>query len=161
MPRAGAPLDLRMHVLPAAARETVAYGADTWSTDGFASDQIDIVAAEHGIAVTYVATSEAWRDVYTPVADGLARGEARLSGCALAAEAVAQLRRVSSVAELGATGARIRVVVPEDASGEHGDIGVALVRALAAAGCGAPEMSGGGWTEIPGRYSGPDGRRVA
>ena len=62
---------------------------------------------------------------------------------------------------LGATGARIRVVDPEDASGEHGDIGVALVRALAAAGCGAPEMSGGGWTEIPGRYSGPDGRRVA
>jgi hypothetical protein len=70
---------------------------------------------------------------------------------------------VSRADELGPTGARVRVVVPEDASGEHGDLGVALVRALAAAGCGAvPDASeAAGWVEIPGRYSDASGRRVA
>ncbi len=158
-PSPGAPLDLRLVVLPEMARLTKALGADTWSSDGFASDQIDLVAGAHGIAVTYVATSEAHRDVYAPVADGLARGEVCLTGCAGAADAVAQLRRVSSEAELGAAGARIRMVVPEDAGGEHGDLGVALVRALAAAGCGATESDDGGAEGTPSRYAAEFERR--
>lgn len=157
-PAPGAPLDLRRVVLPAMARATVAAGAGLWSSDGFASDQIELVAAEFGIRVEFVATSEAWRDVYAPVADGLARGEVALSGCAGIADAVGQLRRVSTERTLGADGAHIRVVVPEDAAGEHGDLGVALVRALAAAGCGKVVHASWGVSAIPGRYAGADPR---
>jgi len=154
-PSPGHPLDLRLDVLPAMARATLAAGCTEWVSDGFASDQIDIVAAEYGIRVTYVATSEAHRDVYAPVSDGLARGEVSLTGCDGIAEAVAQMRRVSSETELGAAGARVRIVVPEDAGGEHGDLGVALVRALAAAGCGRIEEDGGGeLLGAEGRYVG-------
>lgn len=160
-PSPGRPLDLRLVVLPAMARETLAHGAGTWSTDGFASDQIDLVAAAHGIVPTYVATSEAYADVYAPVSDGLARGEVALSGCPLVAEAVAQLRRVSTESTITNDGPHIKVNVPEDASGEHGDIGVALVRALAAAGCGkVPEYSWG-ISAVPGRYADADPRAGA
>lgn len=157
-PSAGVPLDLRLVVLPAMAALTLALGASTWSSDGYASDQIELVAAAAGIRVEFVATSEAWRDVYSPVADGLARGEVALSGCDGIADAVAQLRRVSTESVLGGDGARIRVVVPEDAGGEHGDVGVALVRALAAAGCGKVVHASWGVSAIAGRYAGADPR---
>lgn len=157
-PRPGAPLDLRLVVLPAAAREALANGCGGWTSDGFASDQIDLVSAAEGIEIAYVATSEAYRDVYEPVAAGLARGEICLNGCDGAAEAVAQLRRVSSVTEVGGKGAHVRMVIPEDAGGEHGDLGVALVRALAAAGVGRVEEDDGEILGAAGRYAGTRGR---
>lgn len=161
-PAPGRPLDLRLSVLPAMATLTKRHGADGWSSDGFASDQIDLVAGAHGLTVTYVATSEAFRDVYGPVAAGLAREEVCLSGCEGAPEAATQLRRVSSEAELSGVGARVRMIVPEDVGGEHGDLGVALVRALAAAGCGAVEAADdGGAVGTPSRYAAEFRRRVA
>lgn len=154
-PAPGRPLDLRLVVLPEMARATKLAGASGWSSDGFASDQVMLVAAGAGLSVAFVATSEAHRDVYAPVRDGLGRGEVCLRGCEGASEVAAQLRRVSSVAELGASGARVRMVVPEDAGGEHGDLGVALVRALASAGCGRVEIvDSDAWDrcEVLGRY---------
>jgi hypothetical protein len=145
-------------VLPQIAALTIHYGAAAWLSDGWASDQIDLVAAEHGIGVVYVATSEAHRETYAPVADGLARGQVALSACAGVDVAVAQLRRVCGVPELGPTGARTRIVVPEDVGGDHGDLGVALVRALAAAGCGREDDGIGGVSAVPGRYAGHDPR---
>lgn len=159
-PSPGRPLDLRLVVLPEMARLTIARGAWTWSADGWASDQVELVAAGHGIDVSYVATSEAWRDEYGPVANGLARGEVCLAGCDRIDEAVRQLRRVSTRSEVGAQGPRVKVLVPEDASGEHGDLAGALVRALAAAGCGKVEEARDANVigAIAGRYSGDDPR---
>ena len=132
----GAPLDLRLVVLPAMAVEAKRYGCESWWSDGWAGAEVRIVGAERGLATTFVATGDAHTQVYDPARQGLARGHVVLAGHPLAGEAVAQLRQVSS--EAGERG-HTRILVPEDSAGDHGDLGVVLVRALAAAGCGQIE----------------------
>lgn len=152
IPSPGRPLDLRLVVLPEAARMCAAHGCHAWITDAHAGDQVELVGADFGIATVYT-SNDPYSEFYRDVRAGLNRGEVVLSGCAGAEEAARQLRQVRSAP--GDNG-RTRIIVP--AEGDlHGDLGVALVRALGAAGCGKVEIDSA--TEpaivgIPGRYAG-------
>ncbi len=151
IPAPGAPLDLRLVVLPEAAALCAAHGVREWRTDAFAGDQVELVGAAHGIRTRYTGP-DPYAECYRPVRDGLNRGQIALHGCA---EAVRQLRIVKSAY---ASGAHVRIIVPEEGD-LHGDLGVALVRALGAAGCGAPDpIRASPISTVPGRYASCDPR---
>lgn len=156
IPTPGRPLDLRLEVLPAAARLCRLHGCDEWVTDAHAGDQVEIVGGEHGITTRYTGP-DPFGEFYRDVRAGMHRGEVVLRGPALAAEAARQMRLVRSAS--GAEG-RTRIIVPEekgDGTLTHGDLGVAIVRALGAAGCGRlgyEDDSDPPLLSVPGRYAG-------
>ena len=151
-PTMGAPLDLRLVVLPEMARICRAHGCWEWHSDGWASDAIDLVAAEHGMSTRYVSTSTVHDDQYVPVDAAINRGEVAL-GASLHGldEAVRQLRAVKR-APRGDAG--WRMILPEEGP-DHGELGQVLVRALAAAGAGRVEpVAFDGLMGSGGRYAG-------
>jgi hypothetical protein len=125
--RGAPPLDLRLVVLPEMARLTKEHGCmAAWWSDGWAGDAVELVAAEHGIAVHYVSTSTAYRDLCEPFERALllSTGPAvALSGCDGAEVAAAQLRTVRK-------GQGQTVIWPEVGS-DHVEHAQVLLRAMA------------------------------
>ncbi len=131
IPAPGAPLDIDRETLPEAARLTRDHGAHAWRTDAWYEPSLSLRAHEAGIQVIHTGP-DPFREIYEPVRRGIHRGDVCLSGCDGASEAVRQLRQVRSrVVE----GERTKIVIPHEGD-LHGDLGVALARALAAAGVG-------------------------
>lgn len=158
IPAPGAPLDLRLVVLPEAAKLARSFGCDTWITDAHALTDVEIVGAEHGIATIVRAEGEAFEREGRPVRDGLHRGQVALAGCEGVEELIAQLRGVRSKL----TGGRQVMTWPE--SGDlHGDLARAWVSACAAAGAGQEVNEPEPIATIPGPYQhvDPRARRVA
>lgn len=151
IPARGAPLDLRLAVLPEMARAAVRFGCAGWVTDVHALTDVEIVGTEHGLTTRCRAEGDAYRLEYAPVRNALNRGELVLSGCVGVEAVVVQLRAVSS--ELGDRG-HVRIVLP--AEGDlHGDLGRAYVSACAEAGAGLIEAEEDeGYDSLPSRYAG-------
>lgn len=153
VPAPGAPLDLRLVVLPEAAKIARAYRCDTWITDAHALTEVEIVGAEHGIATVCRAEGEAYEAEGRPVRDALHRGQVSLAGCEGADELQAQLRGVRS----RLAGGRQVMTWPE--SGDlHGDLARAWVSACAAAGAGQEVEEPQGIATLPGAYQAVDPR---
>jgi hypothetical protein len=136
VPAPGAPLDLRLRVLPEAATDVLALGCGAWATDAHTPAEVRIVSAELGLGVVFATSDvrEHWRHLTAVLArrrfsllpTGLRRpaGPPWPDGEALA-ELRAQLGRVRR--EFVADGWRI--TIPE-VGGLHGDLAVATARAL-------------------------------
>ena len=141
VPKNGRPLDLRNVVLPAMAQMILSLGCvPCWWTDGYAGDQIEIVAARFGLDTKFVDTSRATQQVYEPIDAAFAEEPCPivLSGCANIELAVLQLRQVCRSADQKAVVLRAGV--------EHGEWGQVLARALAHAGIGTmPPDEDLGW----------------
>lgn len=153
IPTPGAPLDLRLVVLPEAAKIARAHRCETWITDAHALTDVEIVGAEHGIATIVRAEGEAFEREGRPVRDGLHRGQVSIGGCEGADELLAQLRGVRTKL----TGGRQIMTWPE--SGDlHGDLARAWVSACAAAGAGQEVEEPMGIATLPGAYQAVDPR---
>lgn len=154
IPSPGSPLDLRLVVLPEAARTCQRFGCEAWITDAHAGDQVELVAAQYGIATTYTGP-DPFGEFYRPFRDGLHRGEVILCGNGKE-EVGRQLKQVRSAPR---DGGGTKIVIPEEGD-MHGDEGVSFVRAAVAAGVGAPEDPDGGEVfSIPSRYASELSRR--
>jgi hypothetical protein len=136
VPSPGAPLDLRLHVLPEAAADLRALGGTSWATDAHAPAEVRIVSTEHGIGATF-ATSDV-REHWRHLAAVLARrqlslaptGHTRTHGPAWPdAEALRELREQIGRVRREYVGDAWRVTIPE-IGGLHGDLAVAVARAL-------------------------------
>ncbi len=158
IPVPGAPLDLRLVVLPEAAKLARSFGCDAWITDAHALTDVEIVGAEHGLATVVRAENEAFEREGRPVRDALHRGTVALSGCEGVEELIAELRGVRSKL----AGGRQAMTWPE--SGDlHGDLARAWVSACAAAGAGIEVVEPIGIATLPGPYQtiDPRAQRVA
>lgn len=136
IPTPGAPLDLRLRVLPEACADLMALGCARLATDAHASADVRLACKDAGMAVVF-ATSDA-REHWRHVAAVIGRRQLSLAPTGLRRakgppwpdeddlkELRAQLGRVRR--ELVADGWRI--TIPE-VGGLHGDEAVALARSL-------------------------------
>jgi hypothetical protein len=158
IPEPGAPLDLDRIQIPEAATICKKYKVETWITDAYYGTSVELRGSERNISTRYC-SSDPFTEVYDPVRRGVTRGTVCLSGCENAAEAARQLRLVKSAP---ADGGRIKIIVPHEGK-LHGDLGVALARALAAAGCGELEVHDPteGLSSVGSRYKDEFGSRAA
>jgi hypothetical protein len=171
-PPKGLSLDLQGAVLPEIAALILQNRCiPAWWTDGYGGFAIEHVGREKGIQTIYVSTSTAYRDHYEPLRLALTQTPCVVSLDELpgAEEAIAKFKaghlehEPSSVAKVivqlrqakrETTRDVHRVVLPKIGK-EHGDLGVALVRALAHAGVGTmpPAENANRFVAIPDRYS--------
>lgn len=132
IPAPGAPIDLRLVVLPEAARIVRAWGCEAWATDSYAPGETRLVSAEHGLAVSFVPngdTWEQWRHAFAAVN----RGQVSLAPTGRpdmpSAEILARLRSQLATVRRTPSGGKWQVTLPE-VEGAHGDLAVAFSRAL-------------------------------
>lgn len=132
IPSPGLPLDLRLRVLPEAARAMRTWGATAWATDSYAIDQVKLVGYKYEIQ-TVPATSDQWQHWRHSLAV-LSRGR-----CALgwsgdpelpSEEDLAALRsQLATVMRKPAGQGKWAITLPE-IGGLHGDLAVAWARSL-------------------------------
>lgn len=147
IPSPGNPLDLRNDVLPEAARICKRYNCDSWWTDAYAGDQVEIVGNKRDIATIYV-SSDPYTECYRDARNAIYRGQVPLSGCKGCDELVKQLKRVT---QAHGDGGRIKIMIPADGA-LHGDLGVAFIRALGNAGVGEYKTEDGETITVESRY---------
>lgn len=162
VPSSGAPLDVDRETLPAAATIVRKHGGEEWTSDTFMSASFQLRSAEAGLVARFV-SSDAFGEVYAPARRAIHRGQVALSGCEMSGELRRQLTLVrSKLTEGGVT--KIEIKEEKGASGSrvHGDLGVAFIRALAAAGAGrVVEDDGDGFESLPSRYASELGHRAS
>lgn len=151
IPAPGNPLDLDRVVLPEMAGIARDRGCQEWHTDTFYGPSVELRGGECGLTTHYV-SSDAFEALYEPVRRALNRGQLALKGCE---ELVRQLRLVRATP---GEGGKMKITIPlelaESGTVLHGDLGVAFVRAAAAAGAGCEEDREEGRIEgLPGRYA--------
>lgn len=129
IPSPGAPIDTDREFLPEAAKIARAHGCDGWEGDAYYLPSARLRGAEAGLAT---ACDPCNGSRHEAAKAGIHRGYVVLAGCEGVDEAVRQLRQVRGVPGNGGT---TKIVIPEE-DALHGDLGVALVRALARAGAG-------------------------
>lgn len=132
IPTPGAPLDLRLAVLPEAARIARSWGAQSWGADSFAPGETRIVSMEHNLGVSFVPPDqwEQWRHAFAAIN----RGQVALAPTGRPdmpdGETLARLRsQLATVRRTPASQGRWQVTLPE-VEGAHGDLAVAFARAL-------------------------------
>jgi hypothetical protein len=133
IPAPGLPIDLRLVVLPEAARVVKGWGCSSWATDSFAPGETRLVSAEHGLGLSFVPgadTWEQWRHVFAVVGRGQVAlspsGDPRLPS----AEVLARLRsQLATVRRTPGSQGKWQITLPE-VEGAHGDLAVAFSRAL-------------------------------
>lgn len=132
IPRPGKPLDLRIDVLPEAAEIVLSLGCNAWASDAFASAETRIVSAEKGLRLVFVDADawEQWRHAFAVVN----RGQISLAPTGRTgfpdAPALARARsQLATVRRAPAARGKWEVTLPE-VEGAHGDLAVALARAL-------------------------------
>ncbi len=162
VPSPGAPLDVDRETLPEAGRIVRKHGCEEWTSDTFMSSSFQLRSAESGLVARFV-SSDAFGEVYGPARRALHRGQVVLSGCDMSTELRRQLTLVQSkLTDGGVTKIIVREEKNSDGGRVHGDLGVAFVRALAAAGAGRVEDDDDGTFEsLPSRYASELGRRAA
>lgn len=161
IPIPGKPLDLRLHVLPEAARIVKRLGCHRWATDPHASTEVRLVSQEEGIQYVQATSDvrEHWRHLTAVVmrkqlALGLANATCSYGPAWPDAETLAELK-----AQLGRVKREFiadgwRVTIPE-IGGLHGDLAVAVARALWLAKAGDVEAKPDGRKFDPDRYGQP------
>lgn len=133
LPRPGIPLDLRLVVLPEAARIVKGLGCDGWGSDSYAISDVKIVASEHGLTTIVPPPEqwETWRHIWTATN----RERLALSPTGIDKmpddETLRTLRSqlASVIRKPGAKGTW-NVVIPETDDGLHGDLAMAAARSL-------------------------------
>lgn len=136
IPTPGEPLDLRLKVLPEAARDMKALGVTRWATDPHASTEVLLVSREHGIQ--YVQATSNVREHWRHLASVLARRQLALAPTGLQRRDGPSWPDAETLRDLRSQLGRVkrefiddgwRVTIPE-VGGLHGDLGVAVARAL-------------------------------
>lgn len=132
IPAPGAPLDLRLVVLPEAAAIARRWGCDAWATDSFAPGETRIVSAEAGLRVEFV-TSDAW-DQWRHVFAAMNRGQVALATTGRPelpdGPTLDRLRsQLATVRRTPGSAGKWQVTLPE-VEGAHGDLAIAFARAL-------------------------------
>jgi hypothetical protein len=132
IPSAGAPLDLRLVVLPEAAAIARAWGCESWGADSFAPGETRIVSSEKGLAVSFVPSDpwEQWRHAFAVIN----RGQVTLAATGRSGmpneETLARLRsQLATVRRSPGSQGKWQITLPE-VEGAHGDLAVAFARAL-------------------------------
>ncbi len=157
IPAPGAPLDLDRKILPEAAKIVRTHYCTQWITDTYYGPSVELRGGEEGIETVYVGP-DPFVESYEPARRAINRGSVYLpleiANCKTLVDQLESVR--SQPTDAGKTKIIIPIEKQDGGIVLHGDLGVAFIRALAAAGAGEIDAYSDGAEDIqsvPSRYA--------